>query len=148
LLNKHMVTSAIITGISGGLVATVVMTALMMMLGDDSPPPTAQLWAKYVGDGHADDYMMQGMVLHMMYGIGAGVVFVVGLHFAGIPYDEIVNAVGFGVAYGILLTVVGAAFWMNMVLGVKPERKTAMMFGIFHLAYAVVLGAWTGLGVM
>jgi hypothetical protein len=41
----------ILSGLVGGLVATIVMTIFMMGLGDDSPPPTAALWAKSVGDG-------------------------------------------------------------------------------------------------
>lgn len=41
---------SILSGLAGGLVATIVMTMLMMGLRDDSPPPTAALWAKHVGN--------------------------------------------------------------------------------------------------
>lgn len=65
----------ILNGLVGGFVATLVMTGFMMTMGDDSPPPTALLWAKYVGDGEPDQYMMQGMALHLLYGTIAGGVF-------------------------------------------------------------------------
>jgi hypothetical protein len=41
----------LLNGLLGGVLATIVMTALMMALGDDSPPPTALFLSKYVGDG-------------------------------------------------------------------------------------------------
>lgn len=70
----------ILGGLLGGVVATIVMTALMMWLGDDSPPPTAVFWSTYVGDGRPGEYVRQGMVLHFLYGsvlgtaVGAGLV--------------------------------------------------------------------------
>lgn len=39
------------------------------------------------------------------------------------------------------LTVVGAAFWMNVVLARDPEPNQAAAFGVFHLVYGVVLAA-------
>lgn len=51
------------------------MTIFMMLLGDDSPPPTALFWSKYLGDRSPNQYMMQGMMLHFIYGIIAGGVF-------------------------------------------------------------------------
>jgi hypothetical protein len=55
----------------GGLVATVAMTAVMLALGDDSPPPTAALWAKFVGDEGPEAYRPQGMALHFLTVVGA-----------------------------------------------------------------------------
>ena len=49
-------------------------------------------------------------------------------------------------AFGVLLTVVGMAFWMDVVLGVDAEPKTIAMFGFFHLVYGVVLGGFVGAG--
>lgn len=65
----------ILSALVGGFVATIVMTVFMMTMGDDSPPPTALLWSKYVGDSDPDQYMMQGMALHLIYGTVAGGVF-------------------------------------------------------------------------
>jgi hypothetical protein len=125
----------------GGLLATIVMTMFIMALGDDSPPPTASLWAKYVGDEGPEAYMMQGMVLHMLYGIGAGAAFAVGVTALGLSVGTITGSLLWAVAYGVLLTVVGAVFWMRIVLALEPERAMVGMFALFHLVYAVVLGA-------
>lgn len=133
----------IVTGIVGGLVATVVMTVLMVVLGDDSPPPTASLWSKYVGDGPPEDYMMQGMALHFLYGLGAGAVF--GLAVAVLASDAgLLTVVGGAVVYGIVLMLVGMVLWMRVVLGMEADGRTMALFGVFHLAYGLVLGlfAW------
>jgi hypothetical protein len=142
-----MAEASILNGLAGGLIATIVMTMLMMTLGDDSPPPTAALWAKYVGDGGPEEYMMQGMVLHMIYGISAGAVFALLVPVVGISLS-LVTAVGLGLGYGIVLTVIGAVVWMNIVLGMDPEPAMIGMFTLFHLVYGVVLGGWIALGIL
>lgn len=138
----------LINGLAGGIVATIVMTVFMMVLGDDSPPPTALFWSKYVGDGGPDEYMMQGMVLHLLYGLGAGVVFALALPVAGFASVGLTTAVGLGVAYGVVLFVVAAVLWMNVVLDIDAELPMVGMFLLFHLVYGVVLGAWLGAGVL
>ena len=138
----------LLSGLVGGLLATIVMTMFMMTLGDDSPPPTAQLWAKYVGDGPAEEYMMPGMALHMMYGIGAGVAFVLVVPALGFGLETLLTAVAFGAAYGIVLTVVGMVLWMRVVLAMEPDPKMMGMFTVFHLVYGVVLGAIVGSGIL
>lgn len=134
---------SILSGLVGGLVATIVMTMFMMALGDDSPPPTAALWAKYVGDEGPDAYMMQGMVLHMLYGIGAGAVFTLGVTALGLGVGAgaLTTSLLWGVVYALGLTVVGAIFWMRVVLAMEPEPQMVGMFALFHLVYGVVLAA-------
>jgi len=144
----HMVEVTLIGGLAGGIVATIVMTVFMMALGDDSPPPTALFWSKYVGDGPPEGYVMQGMALHVLYGLGAGVALAVLLSVAGFGTVTLVTALGAGVGYGILLFVVAAAFWMNVVLALDPEPKAVGTFLFFHLVYGAVLGAWLGAGVL
>jgi hypothetical protein len=143
-----MVEVTLIGGLAGGLVATVVMTAFMMTIGDDSPPPTALFWSKYVGDGPPGEYTTQGMVLHMLYGLGAGVVLAALLPVAGFGTVTLVTALGVGVAYGVLLFVGAAGFWMNVVLALDPDPTDVGTFLLFHLVYGAVLGAWLGLGVL
>ena len=134
---------SILTGLIAGLVATIVMTVFMMSLGDDSPPPTSALWAKYVGDEGPESYMKQGMLLHMLYGIGAGVAFAVGATALAlnIGAGALVGSVLWGVAFGLVLMVGGMVFWMRIVLAMEPDPKTMGTFGFFHLVYGVVLGA-------
>lgn len=137
------------SGLVGGFVATIVMTILMMTLGDDSPPPTALLWSKYVGDGTPQEYMMQGMILHMLYGIIAGGVFAVLVPLFGfVSVATVGSAVLWGLVYGFILFLGGVMFWMNLVLGMEPEMKMAGMFLFFHLVYGLVLGAWFGFGIL
>lgn len=140
-----MVQTYIINGLIGGLLATIVMTAFMMALGDDSPPPTALFWSKYVGDDDPSAYMMQGMALHFLYGIGGGAVFGAALWATLAPVDLVVG-LGAGLAYGIVLFVVAAVFWMNVVLGMDADPKAAGMFLFFHLVYGGILGAIVGFG--
>ncbi|WP_026190213.1 hypothetical protein [Halomicrobium katesii] len=134
---------SILSGLVSGLVATIVMTMFMMALGDDSPPPTASLWAKYVGDEGPESYMMQGMVLHLLYGIGAGVAFAVGVTALGLGVGA--GALGtsllWAVVFALGLTVVGAIFWMRVVLAMEPEPGMVGMFALFHFVYGLVLGA-------
>ncbi len=139
-----MVETAVVNGLLGGFVATVAMTVLMMALGDDSPPPTAIFWSKYVGNAGPDSYMMQGMVLHFLYGIAGGGVLAVLLTVAGVT--GLLPAVGAGLGYGFVLFVFAAGFWMNVVLDMDAGPKEAGMFLFFHLVYGGVLGAIIGLG--
>jgi len=134
---------SVLTGLVAGLVATIVMTVFMLALGDDSPPPTAALWAKYVGEEAPEAYLPQGMALHFLYGIGAGGAFVAIAELAGtgVGPGELVPTLVVAVGYGIVLTIVGAVLWMKIVLEMDPEPQTAALFGFFHLVYAVVLAA-------
>jgi hypothetical protein len=145
---QHMAELTVVNGLVGGLVATIVMTVFMMVLGDDSPPPTALFWSKYVGSSEPDGYMMQGMVLHMIYGVGAGLVFVLAAPVIGLSIGSMTTAVLFGLAYGFLLFVGAAVFWMNVVLDLDPEMPMVAMFLLFHLIYGVVLGVWLQLGLV
>jgi hypothetical protein len=143
-----MVEITLLGGLVGGVAATIVMTIFMMALGDDSPPPTALLWSKYIGDGDPDEYMMPGMALHMLYGIGAGVALAVVLPLVGFRNIELLTATVAGLGYGFVLFVFAAAFWMNVVLGLDPEPKQVGSFLLFHLIYGLVLGAVLGAGVV
>jgi len=142
-----MVDVTLLGGLAGGIVATVVMTVFMMTLGDDSPPPTALFWSTYVGDGDPDEYVMPGMALHMLYGIGAGVALAAALLATGFGDISILTLVGVGLGYGVVLFVGAAAFWMNLVLGLNPDKKQVGAFLLFHLVYGGVLGATLGAGV-
>lgn len=138
---------SVIAGLAGGLVATIVMTILMMIMGDGGPPPTAGLIAKFA-DGEPEDYAMPGMVLHLIYGIIAGVVFAVGVPLLGLNFGSLAVAVGLGLVYGLILMIGGMVFWMRTVIGMEPDRDMMMMFGTVHVVYGVVLGAFLGAGIL
>src|SRR6056297_857700 len=69
------VRNGFLLGLRGGAVATVVMSAFRAPISE-SPPPTAWFWRTYVaGEGDPEDYPLAGLVLHVLYGVGAGVAF-------------------------------------------------------------------------
>lgn len=133
-------------GLIGGLIATIAMTIVMMMVGDDSPPPTANLWSKYVGNGPPDDYMPQGMLLHFVYGIGAGAVFVLVAEALEYELVEYVPAILGGLGWGVVLAVVGMVFWMKLILDLDADPGMMGAFVVFHLVYGAVLGAVVAAG--
>lgn len=137
-----------LSGLAGGLVATAVMTAFMLGLGDDSPPPTALLVAKFAG-GDPEQYLPQGMALHLLYGTGAGWVFALLAEFGllAIPRTPITNGAINGLAYGLLL-MIPAVVWMRGIIGIEPDpREMGLMVG-FHAVYGIVLGAFVGAGLL
>lgn len=139
--------ATLIAGLAGGLVATIVMTAVMMVMGDGGPPPTAALVAKFA-DGTPEDHAMPGMLLHLLYGIVAGGVFALGVPLVGLSLSSIGIATVLGLVYGIVLMVVGMLFWMRTVIGMEADRDMMMMFGVVHVVYGIVLGAFLGAGIL
>ena len=90
---------------------------------------------------------MQGMALHILYGISAGAAFAV--LFTVLEFGlSVVTAVGLGLGYGVVLTVVGAVFWMNVVLDMDPDPAMVGTFALFHLVYGAVLGGWISQGLL
>lgn len=139
----------LLSGLVGGVIATIVMTVFMMALGDDAPPPTALFWSKYVGGGEPTEYVLQGMVLHLLYGTVAGGIFALVVPVVAVAsVATIGSAVLWGLVYGIVLFLGAAVVWMNLVLGMTPELKQASMFLLFHLIYGAVLGGWIGYGIL
>lgn len=136
------------SGLAGGLVATLIMTVFMMTLGNDSPPPTARFWSKYVGNGPPEEYQLQGLVLHILYGIIAGGVFVVSIAILGLGPLNLASGLLWGIAYGILLFVGAAVIWMNIVLDLDADMKMVGTFLFFHLVYGAVLGGWIGFNII
>lgn len=137
-----------LSGLVGGLVATAVMTAFMMASGDDSPPPTAMLVATFAG-GDPEDYLPQGMALHVAYGTAAGWVFGL-LAAAGVlafAPSNLPNGIGNGLVYGLVL-MVPAVVWMRGLIGMEPGPSDVGRMTGFHLVYGLVLGAFVGAGIL
>lgn len=138
--------ATILTGLIGGLIATILMTIVMRGMGG-GPPPTAALLAKFRG-GSPDDYMMPGMLLHLLYGTIAGGVLVAVVTGTTLGIEGTVSWTITGIVYAIVLMVLGAIVWIRMVIGMEPDRGMMLQFGIVHLVYGVVLGVWIGAGVL
>ena len=147
--SKNVPITTLINGLIGGLLATVVMTIIMMMRGDDSPPPTALFWLKYIGEGEPSAFVMQGMVLHLIYGIAAGRIIALFMPLIGfVSVSTIFSAIAWGLIYGIVLFIGAAVFWMKIILGIDTDMKMAGLFLFFHLVYGAILGAWIGLDIL
>jgi len=91
---------------------------------------------------------MPGMLLHAAYGIGAGPAFAVGVPLVGLSLDSLAVAAGLGLAYGIVLMVVGVLFWMRGAIGMEPDAATMQTFATVHVVYGLVLGGFLGAGVL
>lgn len=137
--------SSVIAGLAGGLVATIVMSIVMKLLGG-GPPPTTALLAKFMG-GEPADHAKPGMLLHLIYGTGAGIVFALGVPVLGLDLGSIGVAIGLGLVYGLLLMVGGMVFWLQGIIGMEPEKDMLVTFGIVHVVYGLVLGAFLGAGI-
>lgn len=139
--------ASLIAGLVGGLLATIVMTAVMMAIGDGGPPPTAALVATFM-DGEPEHHAKPGMLLHLLYGTGAGAVFAVGAPLAGLSLASLPMAIGLGLVYGVLLLVGGMVFWMKIVIGMEAEDGQMRTMAVVHVVYGLVLGGVVGLGVL
>lgn len=144
----QLTTAALVSGFVGGLVATIGMSIVMNVMGG-GPPPTANFIARFAG-GTPEDYQMPGMLLHLLYGAVAGAVLVV-LAVGALDVSLIGTLGGalvWSVVWAIFLMVVGAVVWIRGVIGMRPSGGMIMQFGVVHLVYGIVLGAWLGLGIL
>lgn len=144
----ELTTTVLVSGLVGGLVATIGMSIVMKVMGG-GPPPTANFIARFTG-GDPGEYAMPGMLLHLVYGTVAGGV-LVALAVAVLDVSlvgDLGGALLWGVVWGILLMVVGAVVWIRGVIGMRPTGGMMMQFGVVHLVYGLVLGAWLGLGIL
>ncbi|WP_436930858.1 hypothetical protein [Halosimplex halobium] len=146
-------------GIEGGALATVVMTVYRLPV-TRSLPPSAEFWATFVAGGRPQDHPLAALVLHFVYGIGAGGVF--GALVSGRasldrertrsflddsvsgPPDRSgeVAVTMAGLLYGVALSVVGERIVLGRLLGTEPDDRFA--FHVGHVRYGVTLGAWVG----
>ena len=136
---------SLVGGCVGGVIGTVVMTIYRLPVFR-ALPPTAEFWAQYVGGGEAEDYPVQGLLLHLLYGLAAGAVFgplyaAAVRRFPGRP--DATGMVG-GVVYGAVLSAFGERVMLNELLDRDLEREHALVFHAGHLVYGLTLGTWLG----
>lgn len=132
-------------GANGGVVATIVMTAFRIPIAR-SLPPTADFWAQYIGGGDPDDYTLQGLLLHLLYGAGGGVVFAL----LGEPSEsgsetkKEWKGILRGTTFGLLLSVVGVQIVLKQLLDMDLDPDERFIFHVSHIIYGITLGAWAG----
>jgi len=130
-------------GFTGGLVATVVMTVYRLPVFR-ALPPTAEFWATYLGRGDAEQYPVQGLVLHFLYGGVAGGVFGTVLDRIDVDaeWDRRIGATVLAFGYGVVLSVFGTRVLFPLLLDEEMNPDEAFVFHVGHLVYGLTLGTW------
>ncbi|USZ74835.1 hypothetical protein NGM07_15500 [Halorussus vallis] len=153
----------VVEGAKGGLVATLVMTAYRLPISH-ALPPTAVFWSKFVAGGDPNDHPVAAIVLHLLYGLGAGVAFgalvptgsgstasTPQLSSSAAEADEDDRearreAAGLlaGTVYGLVLSVFGERVVLERVLGMSLDADDRLVFHVGHAIYGLTLGTWMG----
>ncbi|WP_313696181.1 hypothetical protein [Halorarum halobium] len=135
---------AAVVGLSGGALATGVMSAFRLPVAR-SPPPTAWLLARVRG-GDPSDHVGVGLLLHLLYGTVAGGVFGVltDPFLSGAEATRERRATALGAAYGALLSAFGVAVLLDRLLGLDLDPDERFVFHVSHLVYGLTLGTWVG----
>ncbi len=160
---------ALATGAIAGIVGAVVMAMFAMIAGATyhgtgfftpmyhiaSSVISPETMMKSAGEAQAGNLFhfapgpaMLGLMLHLAVGIVFGVIFAVGVGVLGIGGRSLIPV---GIVYGglvlVLMSFVGLPLTAAIFGGGDPIRKMPAMagwwtFGIEHLMYGAVLGAW------
>lgn len=132
-------------GVTGGLVATAVMTAYRLPMFR-ALPPTAEFWAEYIGGGDAEQYPLQGLLLHLLYGGTAGSLFGVAFETtrSGALETRQRDGLVLGLLYGLLLSAVGTRVVVPYLLDEEFHPDERLVFHVGHVVYGLALGTWFG----
>jgi hypothetical protein len=107
-------------------------------------PPTAEFWARYVGGGDAEEYLVPGLLLHFLYGTVGGGVYGLLASFVDVPDPDVRERGGVvgGLAYGLGLSAIGSRVVFVRVLGRELQSEDALVFHVGHAIYGVTLGTF------
>lgn len=132
-------------GLEGGFIATGVMTVYRLPVFRVLPP-TAEFWARYVGTREAEAYLVQGVLLHFLYGTVAGVLFApLFSHLTTkTPVAREYVGVAAGLGYGLLMSVFGTRVLFPYVIEQDLDADEALIFHVGHAIYGLTLGTWVG----
>lgn len=67
----------VLSGAVWGLVGAITMVVVMQAVGGDDPPPFAVFWSRFVGGGSPSTAVPQALLVHAVYAVAAGGVYVV-----------------------------------------------------------------------
>lgn len=135
----------LVVGAKGGLVATVVMTAFRLPISR-SLPPTDEFWARYVRSKEGGSHLVPALLLHLLYGIAAGVVYAVGIPgpSKSSEVEREVSGVITAVAFSLVLSAFGLRIVLGELLGQELRSDERFVFHLGHVVYGITLGAWIG----
>jgi len=143
--------SGLVSGFAGGLLATVVASAVFAITGQKRPLPAARLWARYgAGDDRPHEAVWAGLALHTIGGTVAGGVFSLLLPLTTGPAGTLPLQAGVaaGVGYGLVLFALHVGGVLRVALDVRVDTELLAEFLVLHVIYGTVLGAWSGLGIL
>jgi hypothetical protein len=142
---SHSRLQRVAEGTKGGLVATLVLTAYRLPVSH-ALPPTARFWSKFVAGGDPADHPFPALVLHLLYGAGAGAVF--GALFPAREPRETagreITGLLFATGYALALSVFGERVVLGRLLDMDLEADESLVFHVGHLVYGLTLGTWLG----
>jgi len=132
-------------GVEGGTIATAVMTLFRMPI-TDSLPPTARFWATYVGNGDPDDYPVQALLLHFLYGVAGATAFTAAVErrLRGSEVHRERQGTILATLYGLGLSTLGTRVVLERLLGMDLDPDERWIFHVSHAIYGLTLGAWLG----
>lgn len=135
---------SLVRAIQGGAFATVVMTAFRLPILR-SLPPSANFWAKYVGNGHPEEYTGMGIVLHFLYGISFGALFGLLYPRMNLPGSATeTEGVVCGTVFGLALSAFGERVMLKRLLDIDLDADAETVFHASHAVYGIALGTWVG----
>ncbi|WP_254762550.1 DUF6789 family protein [Natrinema marinum] len=142
---EEHVADAVLRGIQGGFVATLIMSAFRLPLLR-SLPPSANLWSQYVAGDDPRKHSVAAIAFHLLYGISAGALFGVlfSIYDAGRSIEPEQRGLVWGAVYGMALSAVGVQVVLQDLLGIRLEADELAFFHAGHLVYGLSLGAWVG----
>lgn len=143
---RQSLSTAVLNGLIGGLLATVTMTIYRLPIAR-SLPPTEEFWEQY-GPGDADGGPLLALLLHLGYGTGGGLAF--GAAFARLVPEmdsdgkHEATSLGLGLLYGTVLSLFGSRVLLSRLLGMDLDPDEVLVFHVSHAIYALTLGTWVG----
>ena len=143
--HEEHVADAVVRGIQGGFVATLIMTAFRLPLLR-SLPPSANFWSQYVSRDNPGNHPLISLALHILYGVGSGVIFGVlfARYDAGRSIEPEQRGLVWGSIYGLALSAFGVQVVLQDLLDIRLEADELALFHAGHLVYGLSLGAWVG----
>lgn len=139
----------VLKGVVGGLLGTATMTGYRAPLFAGLPP-TAEFWSQFVAGGDPSEYPVQALLMHFLYGAGAGGVF--GAVAAAVDVDLLegrtVTSMLLATGYSVLLSVFGSRIVLRRLLGIELSSDEALVFHVGHVIYGLSLGTCVATGTL
>lgn len=142
-----MVTAAsMANGALGGFVAILVAWGFMYAVRKQKVPPTADIFVRYGAGGSAQQYLMKGGALFLLYGALLGFLFSIFYSSVG-PLIRSLQVAPSIMIYAVLgAMLVLSYFFREYSSNLEIDREKASSFTAVHFVYAAILGIWFGLG--